>query len=113
MSEKSPVYQANSLPQNLQAFKNRPCCLPFSDENYLSPTAAEVGQLIKLAGWSQRQTAILVGVSWSKKGSTTVRKWKTPEGNDEHRKIPYSAWRLLLIYAGVVDVTSDLTNIQG
>ena len=86
------------LPLTLMAFKNRACSRRF-DDGFIQPTPAEVRQLIKLCGWTQTTTAKLTGVAFSKKASSTVRRWQVEHG-DEMRAIPYSAWRLLLVYAG-------------
>lgn len=103
MSQNQTPY-ATDAPPTLAAFKNRPCALPFADKNYAPPNPEEVTQLIKLAGWSQRQAAELVGVKFDeKKGSTTIRKWRTARDKQEHREIPYAAWRLFLISAGIVE----------
>jgi hypothetical protein len=92
------------LPQTLEAFRNRACTLPYSHPHYEPPSTEEVGQLIKLAGWSQNDCAKITGVSYNdKKGSSTVRRWKTSSPNN-HRDIPYSAWRLLLLHADIVTV---------
>jgi len=88
-------------------FKEKACCLPCADEGYIHPEPKDVATLINLAGWSQSDTAKLVGVSYStEKGSSTIRKWKSSNPNKEHRAIPYSAWRLMLLYAGVVEIES-------
>ncbi len=105
-------YASNDvLPQTLEAFRNRPCALPFSNRNYKPPSAAEVSQLIKLAGWSQRVCAELVGVTSNEKGSSTVRRWKTSSPKD-HRDIKYSAWRLLLLSANIVTVDDALKELN-
>jgi hypothetical protein len=108
--ETVPIYDVGgSLPISLEAFRNRPCALPFSHAAYMPPTPEEVDRLIDLAGWSQNVTAKLVGVAYNpKKGSSTVRKWKAAVEKDDSREIPYSAWRLMLIYAGVVSVSDGL-----
>lgn len=95
----------NPLPLTLDAFKKRDCARLYSDDRYQSPTPEEVGQLIKLAGWSQNDAAKKVGVkSDPKKGSSTIRKWKSNKAREDHRSIPYSAWRLMLLEAGVVEL---------
>lgn len=100
-----------SLPSSLDGFKNRPCALPYGNTAYVPPTPQEVDRLIKLAGWSQTSAARLVGVTYNpKKGSSTIRKWRTNVDKDDHREIPYSAWRLMLLYAGVVSVEDGLTS---
>jgi hypothetical protein len=111
MSEEKATY-ATSAPKTIQAFRNRPCTLVGWDPDYRPPTPEELTSLINLAGWSQTQVAKITGVSYSQKGSTTVRKWRTPRGDSEHREIPYSAWRLLLEYAGVVTVEEGLRALE-
>lgn len=110
--ETAPIYDVGgSLPVSLEAFKNRPCALPFENPAYVPPTPQEVDRLIKLKGWSQSVTAKLVGVTYDpKKGSSTIRKWRTSVEKDDYREIPYSAWRLMLLYAGVVSVEDGLAN---
>ncbi|MCU7845327.1 MAG: hypothetical protein KZQ93_15970 [Candidatus Thiodiazotropha sp. (ex Monitilora ramsayi)] len=104
MSENSLVYGDRDIkPRSLDAFKTRACTLPFGNPDYRPPDPEEVAALTELMGWSQSVTARLVGVNYDpKKGSTTVRKWKTSREKKEHREIPYAAWRLMLLYAGVV-----------
>lgn len=87
---------------------NRRCALPYADPDYQRPTVDEIRDLIRITGWSQSDVARLVGVNFNpKKGSTTVRKWKAPDSSPDHRTIPYSAWRLMLIEAGVVSTVSN------
>ena len=108
MSESHAGY-SDTLPQTLDAFKNRNCARRYTDPAYRPPEPDEVNQLIILCGWSQNDAAKLVGVKWDpKKGSSTIRKWKSDKAKKDHREIPYSAWRLLLIYAGVVDSGTGL-----
>lgn len=113
MSEQSPLYDVgNVLPETLEAFRNRACALPYSNPSYTPPSYLEVKRLLELAGWSQNDTAKLVGVSWNpKKGYSTVRKWKAPSEKSDSRDIPYSAWRLLLLYANVVTLEDDLCSM--
>ena len=63
--------------------------LPFYHSNYQQPTFEELRVVMKSQGWTGAKVAALVGVD-----SRTVRRWT---GNE--RPVPYSAWRLLLIYA--------------
>ena len=101
--ENTPVYGLGlSSDEVLAALESKSCTLLFADPCYQPPSAAEVAGLIKVMGWSQRQVANIVGVASNQKGSSAVRKWKTTEGMPEHRAIPYAAWRLLLLEAGVV-----------
>jgi len=102
----------NPLPMTLDAFSKRDCARPFTDKDYRPPTPEEVAQLIKLANWSQNDAAKIVGVSWHPKhGSSTIRKWKSQKGAEEHREIPYSAWRMMLLHAGVVSVDDAMKGI--
>lgn len=111
MSESPASYGSDALPQTLDAFSNKDCSRLFVDECYVTPTPDEIDQLIKLAGWSQNDAAKLVGVKWDvKKGSSTIRKWKSDKSKKDNRPIPYSAWRLMLIYAGVVGATNHLNK---
>lgn len=114
MSDERTTYNAGAVaPATRAAFKNRPCALPFNHVDYAPPTPGEVDALIKLVGWSQTDTAKLVGVTYNPlKGSSTVRKWRAPVASKDHRDMPYSAWRLLLVYAGVVSVDEGLAAID-
>lgn len=113
MSTERTLYDVgDALPVMLKAFTNRACALPKTNNAYKEPTPEEVKTLIKLAGWSQTDTAKLTGVSFNpKKGSTTVRRWQTAKEKPEYRVIPYAAWRLMLISAGVVDQEEALKEI--
>ena len=106
MSQQRPVYSGHSnIPRTLEAFKNRPCALPLDDPDYRSPEPEELAALISIMGWSQNVVAKKTGVRWDpKKGSSTVRRWKTAKTDPEHRDIPNAAWRLLLLEAGVVSI---------
>ncbi len=106
MSEKLAFYDVGTdLPKTLRDFKNLRCALPFSDPNFQPPSPVEVKQLIQLCSWSQSVIAGLLGISFKpSKGSTTIHKWCSAIGSKEHRQIPYSAWRLLLLYANVVTI---------
>jgi hypothetical protein len=102
MSEKKATYKVGDGP-TLDDLRDLPCALPFADTGYKHPTPAQVDALIKAAGWSQNDAAKIVGVNFNPtKGSTTIRKWRTASRYEESRAIPYSAWRLMLIAAGVV-----------
>ncbi len=106
MSEQAASYNVKNQPiKTLAAFQNHACALPYSDPNYKPPTPEEVAALIRLAGWSQSETAKLVGVSYNpKKGSSTIRKWEATPHSKEYRAINYAAWRLMLLYTGVVNI---------
>jgi len=107
--ETKAKYIVNGNP--LSFIKGSACTLPYSDPEYVPPTPEQVDALIKSMGWSQIDVAQLVGVSFNPvKGSTTVRKWRTAEGQSEHRAIPYAAWRLLLISANLAEVGRGSTH---
>lgn len=57
------------------------------------PTGAEVRELLKVARLTSSTAGRLLGVPGGK-----VRKWAGDDG-----AMPYAVWRLLLIYAGLVD----------
>lgn len=112
MSEDKGRYGPAGTAQTIEAFQNRPCSLPAWDPGYMPPEPEEVDSLIKMAGWSQRKAAMIVGVKWSEKGSETIRRWRTKKADKEnYRQIPYSAWRLFLEYAGVVTVEDGLKEL--
>lgn len=99
------------LPITLDAFKNRACSMPFKKAGYTPPTPQEVDRLIALAGWSQCYAASLIGIACNpKKGSSTIRKWRTAVSHSTYKQIPYAAWRLMLLYAGVVSVDDGLPD---
>lgn len=71
--------------------------LPYGDPEYREPSWLDVRALIQQMGLTGSQVADLVGV-----GSRSVRKWTSPPETANHAPIPYAAWRLLLIAAGLV-----------
>jgi hypothetical protein len=102
MSENNAKYELPNGMIRLDDLRLLPCVLPYANPGYQRPTPGEVDALIKAVGWSQAEVAKIVGVSYNpEKGSTTVRKWRAPLHSTEYREIPYSAWRLLLIHAGI------------
>lgn len=106
MSEQVKAYQVSRSPTSLSAFKAKSCTKLFIDPEYAPPTPDDIRALRDLLGWSQNDIAKMVGVTFNPtKGSTTVRKWCSPAGSPEHREMPYAAWRLLLIYAGIAEPT--------
>lgn len=100
------------LPETLSDFRKLACCQPAFSETYIKPTPEEVACLIRLAEWSQKEVAMLTGVKSNKKGSAIVRKWRTQKDSPEYRSIPYAAWRLLLMAAGVVESSTDIGHIK-
>lgn len=62
-------------------------------ENYTTPTKNEVREILKELEMTGLKCGEFVGVN-----SRTVRRWT---GGD--CKIPYSAWRMLILKAGKID----------
>lgn len=112
MSETRQVYKTNKGVLSLSDYRKLSCALPYCSEGYTPPTPDEVSGLIRLAGWSQREVALITGVSHNEKGSTAVRKWKTSANKSESRAIPYAAWRQMLEVAGVVSVNEVREELQ-
>ena len=108
MSENIPTHSnSNRSPKSLDAFKNLPSSNHF--ENWQAPEPEQVKALINLSGLNKRQWAKLLGVTYSEKhGSSTIRKWCMQREAKDFREVPYSTWRLMLIYSGVIDPDNDL-----
>jgi DNA-binding transcriptional regulator YiaG len=104
MSEQRTNYEGQNTPLTLAAFKNRACGLGIEHPDFEPPTPQEVKALRKITGLSQVGLAKLTGVAWNDKGSSAVRKWETITGT-ESRMISRAAWQLLLIKAGLVEIT--------
>lgn len=108
MSENRGKYTVSGDGITLQDLAHRDCARLFDDPAYRPPTPQEVDALIKKAGWSQNQAAKIAGVRYDPdKGSRTIRTWRTAVGSSNHREIPYAAWRLMLITAGVVPAPGE------
>lgn len=104
MTERTAIYDVGGGIVTIEQFKRLPCALPCAHPDYRPPTPDEVDLLTRLAGWSQRELALITGVRQSSKGSPTVRRWKTPVGDKEHRQIPAATWQYLLEYVGIESV---------
>ena len=104
MTERVAKYNVNGDIDTIQKMKRLPCVLPCAHPDYVPPTPEEVNLLIKLAGWSQREVALITGVAQTNKGSTTVRRWKAPNTDKEFRQIPNGTWQYLLCYVGLSSV---------
>jgi hypothetical protein len=77
----------------------RPSCLrSFDDPQYTQPLPSEVKTLIQQLDMSGNQVALFVGVATGR----TVRKWQADINTQNNNHIPYAAWRLLLIRAGLI-----------
>jgi hypothetical protein len=112
MSEKAANYFVGGEINSIEKMKSLPCVLPCSHPDYKPPTPAEVGLLIKLAGWSQREVALIVGVNQTEKGSPTVRRWKTASTDKEFRQIPNATWQYLLHYAGLITIEETKNALE-
>ena len=71
--------------------------LLFREEIYEPPTGDEVRAVLTYAGLTGAEAGLVVGAS-----DRAIRRWT---GGD--RVISYSAWRLLLVYAGLVEAETD------
>lgn len=111
MSEQKPYYgESDRVPNSIPAFENLPCARQYKD-NYQPPTPSQVKALIDLSGLNRRQWSDLLGITYSDKhGSTTLRKWTMSTKSKDYRQIPYSTWRLMLIYAGAVNAQQDINH---
>lgn len=105
MSESPAPYAVDAIPATAIAWQNSPYARDKHDPSFVQPPPEIVRAFRRWAGWSQIDAAKIVGVSFNpEKGSTTIRKWETAEGKKEHRPIPFAAWRLMLVYQGVINV---------
>lgn len=113
MSEQTPNYgNTERIPATLGAFSNLPCARRYT-EGYEAPNPDQVKALIELSGLNRRQWAQLLGVTYSEKhGSTTLRKWTMKQDAKDYRQIPYTTWRLMLIYMGIVDAIKDREQLN-
>lgn len=94
---------------NSQKLDIRPSTLLKYDNGWTQPTPLEVRSLINFLNLSGSKVANLVGI----RNNRTVRKWQEVkeivdsgdhegETNRNKNDIPYAAWRLLLLEAGLV-----------
>jgi hypothetical protein len=93
MSEETPIYRVEGRTE-----VRRETRLPFLDDRFRPPTPEEIREVLRLLGWTGSFAALQLGVGAreGKSGGRTIRKWTGGE-----QPMPYSAWRLLLIYAGL------------
>ena len=112
MSDSSNSSQSTA-PFDIEAFRLLPSVRMKADSGYLPPTPEQVKLIRNYLGLSQTACAKLTGANFTpEKGSTTVRKWETSTESNNHKPIPYSAWRLMLVAAKVVDLDEDLTLVK-
>lgn len=72
-------------------------CL-YTDKAFSIPDPEDVRAVIDMLHLTADQVADLVGV----RDGRAVRRWLAPASSVTHAKITYSAWRLLLLEAGLV-----------
>lgn len=89
-------------PVTVEAFRNRPCSLPITDQNHVPPTPEEVRSLRQILGFTQSRVGALVGRSYNDKGCKAVRRWENNIDSKEYRPINYSAWQLMLLASEVI-----------
>lgn len=93
MSEEHPKYQAGDAGGITPG-----ALLPFTDPEYSPPTPADVRALKARSGKTGRELCAIVGME----DHRTWRRWSQDADAAGHRKIPYSAWRLLLLELDLV-----------
>lgn len=72
---------------------NAGALMPYATPEYVPPTPDDIRAALKSGELTGSQAARLLGVS-----GRTVRKWTGGE-----QRMPYSAWRLLVLAVGLVD----------
>ncbi len=73
-------------------------------DNWERPTPDEIRLLFEIGGeklGKPKLTGSQVG-NITGSDARSVRRWTAKEGSKGHKYIPYAAWRLLLIYVGIV-----------
>lgn len=75
--------------------------LRYTDPGYEPPSAEDVRLLKEISGYTGRELCELVGVD----DHRTWRRWSQDADQPGARKIPYSAWHLLLRELGLVKLT--------
>lgn len=86
MSEEPGIYRVEGRVE-----VRRETRLPFASQGYRAPTKDEFRSVTQTLGLTGSMVGQLLGVT-----SRAVRKWIGGES-----EVPYSAWRLLLIHAGL------------
>lgn len=70
----------------------RDTCFSRWAEGYTPPTPAEIRELLRSQGLSGSVAATLIGVT-----PRAIRYWLADPDQPGHRRIPYAAWRLLIL----------------
>ncbi len=97
-------YITKKTVEGILIIMDQPCFLLHTDEKYEPPTHEDLKHVREAYGLTQIDVAKILGVSWTKKGSSTVAKWEAPRNKFDHRQIPYAAWHLLLVTLCIVEV---------
>ena len=112
MNDRS-ISSQQEAPFDREAFQALPCVRVQTDPAYQPPTPEQVKLLRNHLTLGQVACAKLLGVSYNpEKGSTTIRRWEAAIESSNHRSIPYSAWRLMLAAAQLVDLDDDLVSCK-
>ncbi len=105
MTEQRAIYKTGN-DDDLKELLASNCCKRFDTGIWEPPTHAQWSVILKHLGWSQRDYAAKLGLDWNEKdGCKSFRRWKAdPEkvSANGYAKTPYTAWRLLLVEAGLV-----------
>jgi len=112
MSEQKGQYKTESKSDlTKEQILSWSCSLPFRDVDYQAPKPEQVAALIVFAGWSQVEAAKIIGVSYTAgKGSSAIRRYKSAANMESTRAIPYAAWRLMLLNAGVINIEDEIAQ---
>lgn len=92
MSEEHARYETKNRGSVAKQLQQSPALRPFADDGYQAPSPEEISAAIEYANLSSAEAGALLGAD-----SRTIRRWKSGD-----REMPYAAWRLLLIDAGLV-----------
>lgn len=99
MSETRAHYAVSGLTEG----PKRESLLPFNSPEYQPPSWVEVRAVVRRLRMTGSELADFVGVQ-----PRTVRKWLAPPDAANNSPIPYAAWRLVLVEAGIVPLAESL-----
>ena len=88
MTDIKGTYQIDGQPKQI----DHHCLLRYDEPNYKPPDHEQVTRLKNLSGKTGGELAKLAGVD-----ARTFRKWIAPAEVKNSSRIPYAAWRLLLV----------------
>ncbi len=91
--------------ENIDDFRKLESVQAFAGSDYRPPSRGEVRALVALLGWGHFDAHLHLGISFhkSKRVSSTLSEW-TRGDQAEASRIPYSAWAMMLLFAGIVTV---------